>query len=205
MAESEPASRAEARLRVFFALWPDAVTAAALHAHGRHLHARCGGRVMRRDTLHLTLAFLGDVPASSLEVLGRLAARLKGEAFDLVLDRSGSWQKNRIVWLAPASMPAALAALVKALGDALAAAGFSVEARPFAPHVTLLRNSHAAPPEDVSVPLLWRVGGFALVASERRSEGARYRVVGRWRFARSRAGVAPGKRGMDPTGSERRT
>ncbi len=189
MSDAEPAQREEARIRVFFALWPDAVTATALHGRGRHLHARCGGRVMRRDTLHLTLAFLGDVPATRLEVLNRLAARLKGEAFDLVLDRSGSWQRNRIVWLAPATMPAALAALVKALAEALGAAGFRVEARPFSPHITLLRNAHAAPPDDAFVPLRWRVGGFALVASERRSEGACYRVLGRWRFPRSRAGV----------------
>lgn len=202
MADAEPASREEARLRVFFALWPDAVTAAALHARGRQLHARCGGRVMRRDTLHLTLAFLGDVPASSLDDLGRLAARLEGKAFDLILDRSGSWQRNRIVWLAPATLPATLAALVEALGDALAAAGFRVEARPFSPHITLLRNAHAAPSDDVFPPLRWRVGGFALVASERRSEGARYRVVGRWRFARSCAGAGTGKRGTDPAGFE---
>lgn len=189
MADAEAAHSAGGHLRVFFALWPDAVTAAALHARGRHLHARCGGRVMRRDMLHLTLAFLGDVPEASLEVLGRLASRLKGEPFDLVLDRSGSWQRNRIVWLAPATMPAALAALVDALVDALAGAGFRVEARPFSPHITLLRNAHAGPPEDSFAPLRWRVGGFALVASERRSEGARYRIVRRWRFGRSRAGA----------------
>src|SRR5690606_7323542 len=56
-AKADPAGR-----RVFFALWPDARTAAVLSGWAQDAHAMCGGRIMRPDTLHLTLAFLGMVP-----------------------------------------------------------------------------------------------------------------------------------------------
>ena len=47
-------------MRLFFAYWPSAETAQALMDWVRRAHALYGGRMMRSDTLHLTLAFLGQ-------------------------------------------------------------------------------------------------------------------------------------------------
>ena len=98
MTEHSPASPPPARLRVFLALWPGAATAAALHARARALQAECGGRAMRRDTIHLTLAFLGDVAVPRLAALGAVAQSVRGERFVLELDRVGNWRGNRILW-----------------------------------------------------------------------------------------------------------
>ena len=170
----------EPRLRLFFALWPGAATRSALHARALALNAECGGRVMRRDTIHLTLVFLGDTPAHELDRLQALAAQLDGQRFAFALDRVGSWKRNRILWSGPSSVPPALAELGRALGGRLRAAGFTLEERAFAPHVTLVRNAGAAPAEAQVAPLAWEVDDFALVASERRAAGARYRTIGRW-------------------------
>jgi 2'-5' RNA ligase len=175
--------KAAQQARVFFALWPDAATAAQLHALGGELHRHCGGRRLRRETLHLTLAFLGDVPRVRVAELLALAAGVAGEAFSLKMERTGSWKGNRVVWAAPPATPPALERLADALSSTLRGAGFTLEERPFSPHLTLLRNARRPPPADVQVQICWPVASFALVESERLAEGAHYQVLGRWRLA----------------------
>lgn len=171
------------RQRVFFALWPDAATAAALHARASGLKASCGGRAMRRDTLHLTLAFLGEVEANRLEALQGIARSMHIERFTLALDRIGSWHGNRVLWCGPSRSPAALDELARALAERLAAAGFALEARGFSPHVTLVRNAQRAPVAQQADAIHWPVASFVLVASERTARGAAYRVLARWPLA----------------------
>ena len=180
MTKPAPAATKPARLRVFFALWPGAATAAALHARARALHAECGGRMMRRDTIHLTLAFLGDVAKSRLAALEAVAQSVRGERFVLALDRVGSWRGNRVLWAGCSQAPAALSAVAETLAAGLRAADFALEARAFNPHVTLVRNA-VRPPQGVDMPALrWPVASFVLVASERDAGGAHYRVLARW-------------------------
>lgn len=66
---TEPVSAGPDTLRLFFALWPDAATGDALSRTGKLLHQHWGGRLMRADTLHITLAFLGRTPVEQLDVL----------------------------------------------------------------------------------------------------------------------------------------
>ncbi len=178
-----PRSRSPRRLRVFLALWPDADTAAVLHAHGRALQAACGGRLMRRDTVHLTLAFIGEVEADAVARIQAIAAQVQGARFELVLDRVGSWHGHRIVWAGASSTPAPLAALAQALDAKLRTAGFELEARAFFPHVTLVRNARSTPEPDGVQAVRWAVDSFVLVCSERLASGAHYRVLGRWPLA----------------------
>lgn len=177
------------RARVFFALWPDTRTAAALHEIGSGLHADCAGRLMREASLHLTLAFLGEVPRARVDELLALAGRLRAAPFVLALTRSGSWKGNRVVWLAPDDTPPALEALVASLSQALRAAGFGLEERPFSAHLTLVRNARQAP-QPLTRELGWQVGDFVLVESGRRAEGAQYRILGRWPLRGGAAGEA---------------
>lgn len=168
--------------RVFFALWPDAATASRLHRIARHLQAHCGGRAMRRDSLHLTLAFIGELPAARLPALFDLAARIDGERFTMNLDRLGGWSRKHLLWAAPQRVPAALERLAGELALVLEAGGFPIEKRPFAPHVTLVRNARhdALPATGADEVTPWQAGSFVLVGSQRRAEGARYRMLGRW-------------------------
>ncbi len=188
MPEALPQQPAPAgRARVFFALWPDAATAARLGALARGLCEHCGGRAMRRDTLHLTLAFVGDVERERLEELQRIGAALSGAAFGLRLDRVGAWQNKRIVWVAPTHTPPVLAELAASLAGALRAAGYALEARAYAPHITLLRNAARPPMRENVDAFEWRIGGFALLESLRLPAGARYRKLGAWRLGAAKA------------------
>lgn len=178
------------RMRVFFALWPDAATAAALHARGRALRAECGGRLMRRDTVHMTLAFLGDVATARLDVLEEVAGAVRGERFALGLDRVGGWHGHRVLCSGCETVPPPLQALAAELSARLRAAGFELDARAFNPHVTLVRNALRSPGHAEAPPLRWPVASFVLVASERSADGAHYRVLGRWALADGRPETA---------------
>lgn len=172
--------------RLFFAIWPDAAARARLYAHAGALHRDCGGRLMRRENLHLTLVFLGTVARAQIAQIEAVAARCSGPRFELALDTTGYWRHNRIVWAAPAAVPAPLRELVASLESGLAAGGCAFDRRPYAPHLTLVRNAR----EPRALPVfeaVWPVAEFTLVESTR---GARYDVIARWPLGRGAAGDA---------------
>lgn len=177
----EASTRHEERARVFFALWPDADTAQSLHTLAESQKQRFGGRVMQRDTLHLTLAFVGGVPRLRIPELLAAGAAVAPRAIDLSLDVLGEWARKHIVWAGPRDVPGPLAELSAELHQKLGEHGFGLEARPFVPHVTLLRNAACETqrlPLEPAVP--WRATGFVLVESKLLASGARYEVLGRW-------------------------
>lgn len=143
---------------------------------------------MRADTLHLTLAFIGDVPLTTRE---RLLAELDSPViapFELAFERFGHWRHNRIGWLGPEPSPA-LAELAGALRERLTALGVPFDDKPFAAHVTLLRNTRGGEPPPCQ-PLRWAVADFALVESRPDEQGAHYTVLRRWPLTAGNA--APG-------------
>lgn len=136
---------------------------------------------MRRETLHLTLAFVGDVSTERLEMLKALAASIRLAAFDLLFDRQQCLSRKKIYWVEASLVPPGLRALAAALSERLKAADFRSEERPFAAHVTLLRHTRCEKmPPAQSLHIDWPVQDFVLVESELRPEGARYGIIGRW-------------------------
>jgi 2'-5' RNA ligase len=161
---------------LFFALWPDAAVRAELDRWGAALHARCGGRRIRADKLHATLAFVGDTPDEAHGALHDAAAAVDTPGFDVVLDAPGYWKHNRIAWAGASAFPIALSALAEKLRAGLAARGVHFDPKPFVTHVTLLRD--ARPPAQMPAlpPIRWPVSGFSLV----RSAGGRYELLSSW-------------------------
>lgn len=169
---TEPAAAAPA-LRLFYALWPDAATRTALAA----LQDGLGGRPTTPANLHLTLAFLGQQPATALPLLEAVLAELPSAPLPLTLNRSGYFERPRIAWIGPEPAPAALLDLQRTLSQALAQQPIRYQAAArFLPHVTLARNANAGPaPLDTPIP--WRSSEIALACSETLPQGARYRVL----------------------------
>jgi 2'-5' RNA ligase len=176
-------------LRLFFALWPDPATRDALAATAARLRRTCGGRAPPAANLHLTLAFLGDVPEVRVPELADLAATLVAKPFVLELDRIGYWRQQRLVWAGPQSCPRELQTLATALDDGLRARGFRSERRSFQPHVTLLRDARRAPAQAGCGPLAWRPTQFALACTLPAGRGVRYRIAGNWSLKGAAAGL----------------
>ena len=66
---SAPTLRKPRTARVFFALWPDADARVALAALAREIAARTKGRAPPAANLHMTLAFIGEVPPERIGAL----------------------------------------------------------------------------------------------------------------------------------------
>ena len=151
--------------RLFFALWPPDRVAGVLGDLAVAVAARCGGRAMPARKIHLTLAFLGEVPDERMEAVLDAARAVPPAAFDLRIDRLGGFRRSKVAWAGARPGPA-LAQLQSALTCQLRARGFALEERPFAPHVTLARKVERALPPTAMEPLLWRVRGYRLVRTE---------------------------------------
>lgn len=171
-------------LRVFFALWPDSMLQTALHKLGSDLNAGCGGRAQRLETIHLTLAFIGALPADRLEALYAAAARVSVPAFGWQIDQLGYWRRNQLLWAGTSQPPEAFTTLVGQLHAALNDAGLAFDAsKPFVPHITLLRKARCEHLVQPPQALYWQVREFVLVQSETAAESAGYRVMRRWPLA----------------------
>lgn len=87
-----------ARARVFFALWPDALTRDLLGQAARQMQRALHGQRTRDDSIHLTLAFIGNVSVQRLPELA--VPPLKDlKPFTLSLDRCGCWPRSQIEFL----------------------------------------------------------------------------------------------------------
>jgi len=174
-----------ATARVFFALWPSHAVAVALAGMASDATARYGGRATRLDTIHLTLAFIGDVPEASLPLLRAIADTIEAPPFALSIDRLGFWSHNHLLWAGCGDIPAGLAALVGELQQRLGAAGFRVDRaeRRFTAHITLVRKISAtrAPGSNNPLPkinpLPWPCSHWVLVRSHLTKAGSSYQVI----------------------------
>lgn len=156
-------SPATATRKLFFALWPDPATRAAL----ARLLPLVQGRHIPPAKLHLTLAFLGQQEASRLPALMDILQRLTIPALPLRIDCLGYFTRPQIAWAGMAQPPAALLALQERLMAALMAAGFNPATHGgFKPHITLAREAPHAPPATAFEPVQWHATQVALVASD---------------------------------------
>lgn len=172
--------------RLFFALWPDEATRARLSALLEALPKE-GGRDVRVENLHLTLAFLGDCEPDLLPCLDAVGRELEGQPFELVFDQVGHFHRARVLWLGVSDPPEALLAMQEQLAGLLESrCGLPRDARPYTPHLTLRRNArHAVPwPGDME-PIAWKVDGLVLAESLSGPHGVHYEPIMTWPLTRT--------------------
>ena len=145
--------------------------------------------------MHLTLKFLGNIPASGLDPLLDCLVPVGQESdpFRLNLSNLGMFpnhRKPRVLWAGVEGNLDALSRLQQSAENAINALGYPPEQRPFRPHITLGRPrrsvsdsqlgrigrvvSGVASPEAVS----WKVRSIDVMQSELHPSGARYTVLG---------------------------
>jgi len=164
-------------VRLFFALWPPRETAQALGEWAAQVSEQSGGKRTIVENIHLTLAFLGEAEPQAAITAAR---GVKGQRHELPIDAARYVKKNEMVWVAPATMPPRLAALAAGLHRALRGAGFRLEERPFAAHVTLIRRARMPNSIPPLPPVQWPIEEFLLVRSRTSPKGSTYEPVERF-------------------------
>lgn len=154
-------------MRLFYALVPTEREKQGIERWQEQLRTAAeGGRFPPPENLHMTLQFLGELPAercAALETILHAAAR-NTSPFSMVLNAYGWFpgKGQERLWYLTGRCPEA-AALSETLGAMLTQNGFSLEAREFLPHITLGRRcrlkSGAAPvaaePVTIRAQRLW--------------------------------------------------
>ncbi|MFA0922244.1 2'-5' RNA ligase family protein [Xanthomonas fragariae] len=171
--------------RLFFAVMADAHTAerAAKIAEGLLQAGQVDGKPLGRERLHVTLHHLGDyaggLPPSLLSRASQAAERVVLDAFDVELDRVGTfgWRRSQLPCvLRGEDRVRGLYDLQGALGRQLAHVGIAGDAQ-YTPHMTLLYCNQSLPQRRCDA-LAWTVREFALVRSFLGQ--SRYQIQGRW-------------------------
>ena len=105
------------------------------------LSAAGGLRVLPVESLHVTLAFLGERPADEVEPIGDAALACARPVRDLGLRRPAALGRGRALALDVDDGRGECAALQACVADALAAIGaYHAEERRFRPHLTVARG-----------------------------------------------------------------
>lgn len=184
----DPVTPSEPRPRNhFFALLPPPAVRDALAALGATLPERVGGRAEPAHRLHLTLLFLGPLPAGHEAALRAAveAARTATGPLEVEVDHLGRFERSDAVWVGPSAPPEpGLRTLHAALRRACAGVPTARPPGRFSPHVTLLRDAErdaGAPTEPVG-PWRWTAERFVLMRTDPSPRGRVYTPLGEWRL-----------------------
>ena len=182
-------------MRVFVAveLAPTAQQAIGAFVTCLRRHAVFAGTSVKwvpTSNLHITLRFLGEVPASELAHVGAVVeSPFCQSAFQVTVDAYGLFPSRgapRVVWLGARGGLSQLSTLHDEVEGRLKESGFAVAARPFRPHVTIgrvtrtwdmrtpARSARSSRRSPLAVPR-WLVGRVVLYESRLSSRGSTYR------------------------------
>ncbi|GFE79107.1 RNA 2',3'-cyclic phosphodiesterase [Steroidobacter agaridevorans] len=166
--------------RLFFALWPSDEFRAQIEAIALPAIRASGGRAIPPRNFHVTLLFLGEIPAEKFPAIQQAGASLAGgPAFQLQLDGIESWGR-RVLCLTSSTPPAAAIDLADRLRASLRSQLKQLDERPYSPHITLARDLPRARPIQKVETLFQKVNDYALVESVRDAGGSHYSVLERW-------------------------
>ena len=163
--------------RLFFALQPSSDD---LDQLARAMPENPGaGRVIPRENLHVTLAFLGELGAEKAAAAREAADGVQAPPVTLCFTALAYWPGPRTRVLVPEEVTAAAQTLRGELARRLRERNVPFDARIWRPHLTVARK--ARPAEEVRLePLLLGFKEFVLVHSRTEPAGARYESIGRW-------------------------
>ncbi|MDF1857072.1 RNA 2',3'-cyclic phosphodiesterase [Pseudooceanicola sp.] len=177
-------------MRLFLAIDPPDPVREALEGLQSHLRV---GRLSDPDTLHLTLAFLGERSEPEAEALDEAMQGFVAAAFDLTLAGLGSFGGAMpAILFAGVVDPGPVTALHRAVRARLRQAGIILPRERFRPHVTLARFGRRVPQgaEGVIAEFLashagfrsppFRVSALTLFESHLSADGARHEVLAQY-------------------------
>lgn len=161
-------------MRLFFAIeFPKSVKDELCATMDKMRPCCAKGRFVQHDNLHLTLAFLGEVPPVRLPEVKEAMNAVSARPFSLQIGGMGCFRQHGgdLYW-AGVEHSVPLGSLYRSLCAELQKHGFRTESRSYLPHLTLVRQAVLKENCDHSVfnvPVMrMEVEKFSLMLSERR-------------------------------------
>jgi 2'-5' RNA ligase len=186
-------SRGGAVVRAFVCVSPDEAAAGEIADFARGLKKFSGFRWAARESLHVTLKFLGEMPAERVTRLDTNLSRVGGfRPFAVGVSEAGVFpdmSSPRVLWLGVGDGRDELTRLAALVDRAAAAAGCEPERRVFHPHLTLARSRGSGPgvmTSELAEALAafpgasWMCENFVLMRSELSPRGAKYTPIARF-------------------------
>ena len=162
-------------MRLFFALWPDADVTRRFTQVARQLKLEGRSRWVDPKNYHVTLAFVGEVPATRLAVLQQIGRTLHARRFTFSCDSIEFWREPQVLVAAARAAPPGLLDLWRKLNDAIGLPRERLRA-----HVTLARKVTQAPVPQAMSPAVWPATDFSLIRSDTGGAESAYTVVDTW-------------------------
>ncbi len=135
-------------MRLFVAVNFDKATVDKLYSCGQIIKANSiSANVSHRENLHLTLAFIGEIPSAkrAIDALQKVSA----SPFELTVEGYGEFGKGSVCF-AKTKRCDELSILADNVRNSLRCNGVSIDTKPFKPHITLARQFEALPHFDKS-------------------------------------------------------
>ncbi len=154
--------------RVYYAVtFNEEETKALIKLRSEFIKACSEGKPIPKNSMHMTLAFLGNVGDEDLSLLRLIRESISFEPFTFQLSKLGYFpdQKDSRLYYLTSSQDEALYALQKALTDALKKHQVAFHDRQFLPHLTLSRKTILKEEPQLSLPLTLTVSSFHLLES----------------------------------------
>jgi len=146
------------------------------------------------NSMHLTLKFLGNVPAANIDAITRAMTESAAKIFPFQLEvgRLGAFpslKQVQVVWVGLGGELDRIRQLHKFLEASLSRLGFAAEKRSFSPHLTLARVGNEASPDErqrlgeliattsFGADKVIRVNSINLMRSQLTSQGAIYTKI----------------------------
>lgn len=141
------------------------------------------GQAVPRANLHMTLAFLGQVPPAAttqlIDKLDQLSAQQKLHSFSVCLNALTLWQKAKALCLVGPLDDPHLAALQQECQQVATSLGLHHQQHPFTPHITLFRKAKQFTPLAVE-PITLNANTLHLYQSVSDNAGVHYPIIQSW-------------------------
>lgn len=168
--------------RLYFALWPDDGIRLQLARYRAQFSRETEGHGVFPISLHITLAFLGEVDPLLFDEVEAVGQSVKGAPFEYVVNTAGCFAKAGVAVLGSREAPPQLFDLQKKIQAKLASAKLGHDTRTFRPHITVVRNVKTPFEERAISPIRWPVDAFSLIGVSKGLSGPSFEVIKSWRL-----------------------
>jgi RNA 2',3'-cyclic 3'-phosphodiesterase len=189
-------------MRLFIAIDLDEAAREAIAEEQRRLKAsirsvRARMKWVRPEQMHLTLVFLGEVAEARVSpIIESIGQPIPRPPFDLAFGGAGVFPSRgapNVLWVGALLGEAETIEVQRHLADRVAPLGFSLERRPFRPHLTLARLKDSRPADRTAIlaaehqklVATTRVDHATLYQSKLSSQGSSYLALARATLSRS--------------------